>query len=50
MAYIQKQRGRYRARFADPVGKVQSRTFTRKADAERHCRTLRRMLQVAGEK
>ncbi|CAN5757755.1 site-specific integrase [soil metagenome] len=40
MAYIQKQRGKYRARFADPLGKVQSRTFARKADAERFLREL----------
>ena len=40
MAYIQKQRGKYRARFADPLGRVQSRTFTRKADAERFLREV----------
>jgi peroxiredoxin len=40
MAYVQKQRGKYRARFADPLGRVQSRTFTRKADAERFLREV----------
>jgi hypothetical protein len=40
MAYIQKQRGKYRARFADPLGNVKSRTFVRKADAERFLREL----------
>ena len=40
MAHIEKQRGKYRARFADPLGKIQSRTFTRKADAERFLREV----------
>jgi len=40
MAYVQKQRRKYRARFADPLGKVQSRTFARKADAERFLRQV----------
>jgi integrase len=40
MAYIQKQRGKYRARFLDPLGAVHSRTFVRKADAERFLRQL----------
>src|SRR5258706_13805965 len=40
MAYIQKQRGKYRARFSDPLGNVQSRTFTRKAEAERFLRQV----------
>ncbi|MEO8264439.1 MAG: hypothetical protein ABI706_02905 [Ilumatobacteraceae bacterium] len=40
MAYIQKQRGKYRARFSDPLGNVQSRTFSRKADAERFLRQI----------
>lgn len=40
MAYIQKQRGKYRARFTDPLGKVKSRTFSRKIDAERFLREL----------
>ena len=40
MAHIEKQRGRYRARFADPLGKVQSRTFARKTDAERFLRQV----------
>ena len=40
MAHIEKQRGKYRARFADPLGNVQSRTFARKADAERFLREV----------
>src|SRR3546814_14360356 len=40
MAYVQKQRGKYRARFSDPLGNVQSRTFARKADAERFLREI----------
>ncbi len=40
MAHIEKQRGKYRARFSDPVGKIQSRTFERKADAERFLRQV----------
>ena len=40
MAYIQKQRGKYRARFSDPLGNVQSRTFARKTDAERFLRQI----------
>ena len=35
MSYIQKQGGRYRARFKDPFGNTLSRTFTSKADAQR---------------
>ncbi len=33
MGYIQKQRGKYRARYRDPLGGVTSTTFDRKADA-----------------
>jgi hypothetical protein len=40
VAHIEKQRGKYRARFADPLGKIQSRTFTRKNDAERFLRQI----------
>ena len=40
MAHIEKQRGKYRARFSDPLGKIQSRTFERKADAERFLRQV----------
>jgi integrase len=40
VAHIEKQRGKYRARFVDPMGKVQSRTFARKADAERFLRQV----------
>ena len=34
MSHIEKQRGKYRARFADPLGKIQSRTFDRKTSSE----------------
>ncbi len=40
MAHIEKRRGKYRARFADPLGKIQSQTFTRRTDAERFLREL----------
>ena len=37
MGHIQKRADRrYRARWLDPDGRERSRTFTRKADAERH--------------
>ena len=32
MSYIEKQRGKYRARYSDPLGKLHFRTFTGKAD------------------
>jgi integrase len=35
MGYIEKQRGRYRARYRDPLGRVTSTTFDRRADAQR---------------
>ncbi len=35
MGYVQKRSGRYRARYRDPVGRMTSKTFARKADAER---------------
>ena len=35
MGYIQKQRGKYRARYRDPLGRVTSTTFDRKSDAQR---------------
>jgi integrase len=35
MGHVRKERGRYRARYRDPLGRPQSKTFTRKADAER---------------
>ena len=44
MGYVSKERGRYRARYRDPLGSVQSKTFTRKADAEKF------VLQVESEK
>jgi integrase len=40
MSYVQKRNGKYRARFTDPLGRVQSRTFSRKADAERFLREI----------
>ncbi len=35
MGYVQKRSGRYRARYRDPLGRMTSKTFARKADAER---------------
>jgi hypothetical protein len=35
MGYIQKREGKYRARYRDPLGRVTSTTFSRKADAQR---------------
>lgn len=35
MSYVQKRDGKYRARYKDPLGKTLSRTFARKADAQR---------------
>src|SRR5687767_15414876 len=40
MGYIQKHHGKYRARFSDPLGKVHSKSFARKADAERFLREV----------
>jgi hypothetical protein len=35
VSYIQKRNGRYRARYRDPLGRMTSTTFDRKADAQR---------------
>jgi integrase len=35
VGYIEKRNGKYRARYRDPLGRSQSKTFTRKADAGR---------------
>lgn len=35
MGHIEKRNGRYRARYRNPLGRTQSKTFRRKADAER---------------
>ncbi len=35
MGFIEKRSGGYRARYRDPLGHLRSKTFTRKADAER---------------
>ena len=40
MGFIEKRRGRYRARYRDPLGRQRSETFTRKADAERFLREM----------
>ena len=40
MAHTEKQRGKYRARFADPLGRMQSQTFARRSDAERFLRQI----------
>ena len=38
MGHIEKRNGRFRARYRDPLGRQRSRTFTRKADADRFLR------------
>jgi integrase len=35
MAYIQKRQGKYRARYRDPLGRVTSRTFSHRSEAQR---------------
>jgi integrase len=40
LGYVEKQRGKYRARYRDPSGRITSRTFPRKADAERFVREM----------
>lgn len=40
MGYVRKERGRYRARYRDPLGRSHSKTFTRKVDAERFVREI----------
>src|SRR5215831_19190639 len=32
LGYVEKQRGKYRARYRDPSGRITSKTFVRKAD------------------
>jgi hypothetical protein len=34
MGYVQKHRGKYRARYRDPRGRVRSQSFTRGYDVE----------------
>ena len=40
MGFIEKRSGHYRARYADPLGKLHSKTFRRKADADRFIREM----------
>ena len=40
MGYIERRNGKYRARYRDPLGRAHSKTFTRKADAERFVREM----------
>jgi integrase len=40
MGFIEKRSGGYRARYRDPLGHLASKTFTRKADAERWAREM----------
>ena len=40
MGHIERRTGRYRARYRDPLGRSLSKTFTRKADAERFLREV----------
>ena len=41
MPQIEKRAGNYRARYRDPIGRRHSKTFTRRADAERFLREMR---------
>ena len=41
MGYVEKRSGGYRARYRDPLGRQRSRTFARKADADRFLREIR---------
>ena len=38
MGYIAKERARYRVRFRDPIGRVHSKSFVRKGDADKYLR------------
>jgi integrase len=40
MGYVEKRGRRYRARCRDPLGRLTSKTFTRRADAERFAREM----------
>src|SRR4051812_49582755 len=40
MGYIEKRNGKHRARYRDPLGRAHSKTFTRKADADRFAREM----------
>ncbi|MEJ7585139.1 MAG: site-specific integrase [Acidimicrobiales bacterium] len=40
MGHIEKRYGNYRARYRDPLGRQHSKTFTRKADAQRFLREM----------
>jgi hypothetical protein len=40
MGFIEKRSGGYRARHRDPLGRLTSKTFRRKADAERWVREM----------
>lgn len=40
MGYVEKRGRRYRARYRDPLGRLTSKSFTRKADAERFVREM----------
>ena len=40
MGYVEKRSGGYRARYRDPLGRQRSKTFARKADADRFLREM----------
>jgi hypothetical protein len=40
VGHIERRTNRYRARYRDPLGRSQSKTFTRKSDAERFLREV----------
>ena len=47
MGFIEMRSGGYRARYRDPLGRLTSKTFTRKVDAERWLRERRRVEREA---
>jgi hypothetical protein len=40
LGYIERRSGKYRGRYRDPLGRAHSKTFTRKADADRFVREM----------
>jgi len=40
MGSVERRNGKYRARYRDPLGRAHSKTFTRKADADRFVREM----------
>ena len=40
MGSVERRNGKYRARYRDPLGRAHSKTFSRKADADRFVREM----------